>query len=85
MGEIYADLFTNSLQGEKFWQFWAMIHVISESTLDVYMSCPKAIAKVTSHDIDGQNNRQTLEIATAGTDASGGMFINARRGMYTDT
>ena len=47
-GEIYADFFTNTLQVATFCQLQAMIQVIPERTLDLYMSCSRAMAKLTS-------------------------------------
>ena len=47
-GEMYADLFTKTLQGATLWRLWDMIQVIPEITLDVDSRCPRAMAKFTS-------------------------------------
>ena len=83
-GEIFADFFTNPLQGATFRRFWAMMQGITNITPDVYMGCPRAMAKVTSQDFVGKNDRQTFQTASASTDARGGTCTDARRSTCAD-
>ena len=84
-GKMYADFFTNSLQGAMFRKFRAMIQGIPNSTLDVYVICPRAMAKVTSQDCVGQNYIQTNIISTASTDAVEGTCTDSHGSLCMDT
>ena len=46
--EMYADFFTETLQGTTLWRFRDMIQRNLESNPDVYMIYPRAMSKVTS-------------------------------------
>ena len=83
-GEMYADLFTKLYQGATFRRFQAVIKGIPKSTLNVYMSCPRSMAKFTSHDCVGKNYRQTCGTATTIMDSPGSTCTNFFGSTLTD-
>ena len=58
MGEIFVDFFAKPPQGAMFRQFRDMIEGIPNSLLDAHMSCPGAMANVTSYECACQNDKQ---------------------------
>ena len=80
---MFTDYFTKLLQGATFQRFWAMIKGIPESTPDVEMRCLRAMAKVTTQECVGNNDRNTHETATVIRGSCRGMCTDARGGTCT--
>ena len=68
---MYIYFFTKLLQGATFRRFWDIIQVIPDSTPDVNISFPRAMANVTSQDFVVKYYIHTCFTATASTDANG--------------
>ena len=61
-----------------------MIKGIPDSIPDVYKSYPRAMAKVTSQECDGHNDRQTCRTANISTDSCRGMCTDAHKSTCMD-
>ena len=82
---MYADIFTNPWQGAMLWRFQDMIQGIPKSTPYVDIICPRAMAKVNSHECLVQNDGQTQGTAIAIMDDRGGMCTDDRGILCMDT
>ena len=81
---MYAYFFTNPLKGATLWKFQAMIKGIPKSTLNLDTSFNRTMAKVTSQECFGNNDKHTRGTATASTDASGITCTNSNRRTCMD-